>query len=1130
MRKIRAIALLLAAILILGLLPAGVLAAGEEIRISTAQELMELSDKCRLDSWSADKKVVLLCDIDLSGAEFQPIPSFGGTFDGAGYTVKGLQLLDGRTGVGGLFRYIQSTGTVSNLNVEGVIDPGTNAESFGGIAGENSGSIVNCSFSGRVSGSSDIGGIVGLNTASGEIKSCRSLAIVSGEHYTGGIAGRNLGSIISCTNLGAVNTTNPELETGALDIDWEHLNSAENVNTHTDTGGIAGYSQGSLEFCVNRGNVGYPHVGYNVGGIAGRHAGYMVSCRNFGLVNGRKDVGGVVGQLVPSIELQFSSSGLNELQAEMDTLQGLLDDMIGDFQGTSDEISGILSDAGAYLESAGKSAGLLGDALVGFVDGNIENVNNLADTAAAYALRLAAAAGHAEDCLGSISAAMEHLADFVSALERSGDEMAEILDDASYAIEKMGNAQASLTGAIGLCRSAVIELNSYFEELGGEIDGAISDALPELDNIGQLGSGSAGDTENGEEGETGDETQDTSEPGNMGDLTEILPLPEQEDIDRIVGEVEAGFEEFAAMLKSVGGKLDSAVDLLSDVSYYVDDAVENGLLPAMDKLSDFSAELEDLTAPLESAVQELGQASDHLGKGAGELADILADLGREDTDILQGLGDDFVAEADRMDAALAGLSGQMEKLNTAMSGGTSLVTEDLRLINDQFFRVMDSFMNLLEGSQSQQTIYEDMSEEELFSARNGKVEKCENRGAAEGDVNVGGIVGTMAIEYDLDPEEDISVSGPTNGTFRYFTNAVLLDSANFSSVKVKKNCAGGCVGYMDLGVVYGCENYGEVASISGDYTGGIAGRSAAAIRKCWNLSALSGGDYLGGIAGSGTDISSCRSIARFNAAGGWTGAIAGELLGEAKENYFVGAGQGGIDGVSYAGKAEPQEYEDFINAEGIPGEFMDFKLTFATETVLVKSLSFDYGSSIDPTEIPEVPKRVGYVGQWERYDFSNLTFSDTVNAIYTAYDTVIAVDEQVGKRPVVLLEGSFLPGTKPVFAPCEDSPDGSIEAWSVRAEGSTEDNFTVRYLMPGKADSFSVYVLGNKGWKQVETYTDGSYIMFETEGKSVSFAAVEVSKEPPVVPIALTCALGAVLIALVLILSLRTRKRKKAKK
>ena len=84
---IRGIALLLLATLLLGLVPS-VFAEDSPIvtHITTAEELIRLSDNCRLDSWSQGRTVSLDADIALDGTDFSGIPSFGGTFQGNGHT------------------------------------------------------------------------------------------------------------------------------------------------------------------------------------------------------------------------------------------------------------------------------------------------------------------------------------------------------------------------------------------------------------------------------------------------------------------------------------------------------------------------------------------------------------------------------------------------------------------------------------------------------------------------------------------------------------------------------------------------------------------------------------------------------------------------------------------------------------------------------------------------------------------------------------------------------------------------------------------------------------------------------------------------------------------------------------
>ena len=86
----------------------------KEIHIYSADDFVQLSKSCKLDTYSQGKTVYLDSDVDLSGSKFVPIPTFGGTFEGQGHTVSGLEL-SGDASHMGLFRYVQAVGTVRDL-------------------------------------------------------------------------------------------------------------------------------------------------------------------------------------------------------------------------------------------------------------------------------------------------------------------------------------------------------------------------------------------------------------------------------------------------------------------------------------------------------------------------------------------------------------------------------------------------------------------------------------------------------------------------------------------------------------------------------------------------------------------------------------------------------------------------------------------------------------------------------------------------------------------------------------------------------------------------------------------------------------------------------------------------------
>ena len=332
------------------------------LEIGTEEELRELAENCILDSWSRDKKVVLTADIELTGAEPLCIPVFAGIFDGNDHSITGLKLAEMGSAVG-LFRYVQEEARIQNLTVRGEIAPEGSQDQVGGIAGVNYGRISNCSFAGKVSGNGEIGGIAGVNEETGEIRGCENSAAIVGNHSAGGITGNNKGILNNCTNSGTVNTSGTEVTYGLDDFTAENLeqiNSTSNVAAHTDTGGIAGISSGKIYYCSNEGTIGYQHVGYNTGGIVGRlHQGYLQNCTNSGHVLGRKDVGGIVGQMEPFLEVQYLSDKLSQLDRETDKFIDLMDAAYDDFSANTDETTAILKSISTYLQNANNAGKVL---------------------------------------------------------------------------------------------------------------------------------------------------------------------------------------------------------------------------------------------------------------------------------------------------------------------------------------------------------------------------------------------------------------------------------------------------------------------------------------------------------------------------------------------------------------------------------------------------------------------------------------------------------------------------------------------------------------------------------------------------------------------------------------------------
>ena len=346
MKRIAALALAL--LLLLSLTPTAAADAGT-VTISSREEFLAFASACAEESYSSGRRFVLTADIDLTDCDFSSVPYFAGEFDGGGHTISGLRL----TGDGsrqGLIRCTAPGSLVSHLQVTGTVTPGGTASLVGGIVGENNGMLVDCFFDGTVKGIENAGGVVGWNTGSGRLSGCGFTGSVTAEHQVGGIAGKNDGVIADCVNRGSVNTVAVE-PAGTQHFDLSAFTEDDFLNI-ANIGGIAGENNRALVSCVNEGPVGYKHNGYNVGGIAGKSGGYITGCTNHADVTGRRDVGGIVGQLIPYAVWDLSEGKLDEVAAQLGGMQGLLAELNQDAQAMSGDMGRELAILNGYTGDA----------------------------------------------------------------------------------------------------------------------------------------------------------------------------------------------------------------------------------------------------------------------------------------------------------------------------------------------------------------------------------------------------------------------------------------------------------------------------------------------------------------------------------------------------------------------------------------------------------------------------------------------------------------------------------------------------------------------------------------------------------------------------------------------------------
>jgi hypothetical protein len=231
---------------------------------------------------------------------------FAGNFNGGGYTISGLYVTASQNG-SGLFRYLAPAGTISSLAVSGTVNVSGGVDAVGGVVGYNSGTITNVVSSVTVTATSayNVGGIAGFNNGYykydddipapvGMIANSVNVGAVTGGSKIGGITGENSGTIVSCYNTGAVNSSQSSGNIGVGGITGRNGNNNSPVESgfiancyntgaignadHSWIGGITGFNNGT-SYIFNCYNVGTVYDGYNYHNpIVGRQEGYTSLC------------------------------------------------------------------------------------------------------------------------------------------------------------------------------------------------------------------------------------------------------------------------------------------------------------------------------------------------------------------------------------------------------------------------------------------------------------------------------------------------------------------------------------------------------------------------------------------------------------------------------------------------------------------------------------------------------------------------------------------------------------------------------------------------------------------------------------------------------------------------------------
>ena len=1047
--------------------------AAQTIRIYDADGLKELSKNCSLDRWSQGKTVILEADIDLKNEIFTPIPIFSGIFDGKGHTIRGLYI-EAEGSNQGLFRYLQEGGTIKNLNVKGRLTPKGDKSTIGTLVGHNSGLVENCSVTAYIKGRDTVGGIAGWNGTSGKIISSSFRGTIYGECKTGGIAGYNAGTILRCINESSVNTTVEESELDFQSMTIEDINLERLISDAMDVGGIAGINTGIVMNSINKGTIGYPSVGYNMGGIAGRQSGYINDCVNYGSVYGRKEVGGIAGQVDPYVDTIISPSKLGLLQREMNSLQSSMTRMMNNIRSASDlmtqnfsKIQGSIDDSMVHIES-------LADQTKDMINKGVEGINTISITALESLDRLIPIMESLEntmdimnDGMAPIKKSLKYLLMAMEELTAIADEFNKLSGSTEALSKEMAEAIENIERAAGLLEDSLEIVINVISK-----DQALNDAFEGLK----------------------DELQ--KDTPNMVNILEYINII-YERLQAVSGELDE---------EEITGKLESAYEYLLEAGKNIENVMDQmeamgGYIQKMfSSMADSFSYLERAMSYMLDAMDIMDRAQDDTKDIFDGIIELLEYISNQPGFEFQTTDDLYQKTMDELFTSIGGMSESLSELMDDMSLQTGTMMDDMQSVSDQLFKVMNLMFNIISdmsfNEEDFENIVQDVSGEDIDKSVEGKISNSRNLGNIEGDISVGGIAGAMSIEWMLDPEDDFEFKDKLTLNTAFQTRAIITGCTNTGSIISKKNNAGGIAGSMDLGYIKDCLGAGPVESTAGNYVGGIAGISGGPIVSSYAKCSLRGGNYIGGISGFGKEIIDSYTLVKINESKAYAGAIAGKIHDSSniKGNYFVSDLIHGIDGISYADKAEPIDYDTLISKENLPSAFREFKLTFWAGDKLIKTIVFNYGESISENDLPELPLKEGYYGKWEDFDILNLTFDDEIQALYIHHVTVLESTEKRNEvLPIVLVEGKFTEEDSLILTKYRVSSDdeGMMEQWNIAIPDDGQDTHIIRYYPPEDKKNVGLYIFSDGTWKRADARWDGKYLVFAGEGSNILFKAVD---------------------------------------
>lgn len=584
--------------------------------------------------------------------------------------------------------------------------------------------------------------------------------------------------------------------------------------------------------------------------------------------------------------------------------------------------------------------------------------------------------------------------------------------------------------------------------IAGESTGIISDCV----NYGKIGFAHTGYNVGGIAGKQSGKVITCSNEGEIYG---------RKDVGGIVGQAEPDIE--SEYLNDRVDDVQSSIDIINSTLNNMSSSMNNAS-------SDIKSYTENIIDQYKELLDKLQDKLNGNNDNDEKIEDFVDDISKDIEN--STVADDIHGLADTVDSEIRTIADSIERISAQIKNIGNTVTETMDVVTSD-----DNYI-------------EDISSADSAQNSDGVIAKSVNRGAVHGDINAGGIAGTMNVEYDVDPEYDLDITETTNVRLRSTVSDVVIYCINYGEVNSKKDCAGGIVGLQELGLVYGSEGYGTVKSETGNYAGGIAGNSASAITDSYSLCNVESEDYTGGICGKGYTMQNCISIPAILGDGEAKGSLAGiiESDGEVSTNIFVNDIYGGIDDINYSGKADSASYEAVMAMENIPDGFHRVTLVFKADGNVIDTKNIAYNANLGVSELPSIPDKDGYYAQWPENIVSKPILQNTVvEAEYHVWIESVAGDiASQNDKPLFIAEGKFYDDNKITLSKCDtDNLSGDIEysyAWKMRGtDVKDKGTKTCHFYIKNTSGSSEVWYRDNadSGWVKADAKEHGSYMTAE---------------------------------------------------